>query len=152
MFSCCHEPIGQVCVSRDGFMTARKHFLVLWLTVSMFNISQQRMPTIFKIPSDTNTSPQSTWQRQYTSGLSFSGTMCTEPSYCQCQVMCARHCIDYRTSWEEARITHPIPVPQSSMDRRSNMRTLWIQHSISQIKKLTSFNRCAAISYIMTSP
>ena len=47
--------------------------------------------------------------------------------------------------------THPIPVPSSSMDRRSNTQTLWMQHSIYQIKKITSFNKCAALSYIMPS-
>ena len=35
------------------------------------------------------------------------------------------------------------------MDRRSNMQTLWIQQTIFQIKKLTSFNRCASLSCIM---
>ena len=31
------------------------------------------------------------------------------------------------------------------MDRRSNMHTLWTQHIISMLKKLTSCNRCAAL-------
>ena len=35
------------------------------------------------------------------------------------------------------------------MDRRSNMQTLWMHKSISQIKKLTSFNKYVAISYSM---
>ena len=78
--------------------------------------------------------------------------MWTEPSHCRCQVMCARHCTYSRTSWEEARSTHPIPVPQSSMDRRCNMRTLWTQQSIYQINKLTLFNMCEALSYIMPLP
>ena len=103
------------------------------------------------MPSEPKTPSHSTCQQQYTSGLSSSGTIFTEPSHSQYQVMCARLCTDYSKSWEEARSTHPIPVPQSSMDRNSNMQTLWIQHSISQINKLTSFNKCAALSYIIPS-
>ena len=114
-----------------GSMTARKHFLVLWLT---------------------NTSSKSTCQWLYTSGLSSVGTMCKELSHCWCQVMCARHCTDSSTSWEDARSNLHIPVPQSSMYRRSNILTLWTQHSISPIKKSTSCNRCAARFCIMPLP
>ena len=75
--------------------------------------------------------------------------MCIEPSHFKCQVLCARLCTDSSTFLEEARGTHPIPVPQSIMDRRSDIQTLWIQQSIYHIKKLTSFNKCEAFSYIM---
>ena len=105
----------------------------------------------FKNPSEPNTSSQSTWQRQSTSGLRYSGTMCIEPSHCQWQVMCARLCTDSSTLWDVSRSTHPIPVTQSKMDRRSNMHTLWMHQSISQINKLTSFNKCVVLSYIISS-
>ena len=62
------------------------------------------------------------------------------------------HCTDSSTSWEEARSTLHIPVPKSSMDRRSNIRTLWTQQSISQIKKSISCNSCAALFCIMPLP
>ena len=57
----------------------RKTLLVLWSKISVFDIAQQRIPTILKFPSEPNTSSHSTCQQQYTVGLSSSGTMCTEP-------------------------------------------------------------------------
>ena len=44
-----------------------------------------------------------------------------------------------------------ISVPQSNMDRTSNMRTLWIQRNTSPTKKPTSFNKLVALSYIIPS-
>ena len=105
----------------------------------------------FKNPSEPNTSSQSTWQRQSTSGLRYNGTVCTEPSHSQFQVMYARLCTYSSTLWDVSRSTHPIHVTQSNMDRRSNMHTLWMHQSISQINKLTSFNKCVVLSYIIPS-
>ena len=120
--------------------------------ISVSNISLQRMLTIFKTPSEPNTSSQSTWKRQYTLGLNSHGIMCTELSHCLCPVMYTKHYTYFSTSWEEARSTVHIPVPPSSMERRYNMRTRWTHQSISWIKKLTSFNRCAALFCIMPLP
>ena len=78
--------------------------------------------------------------------------MCTELSHCPCPVMYTKHYTDSSTSREEAKSTLLIHVPPSSMDRRSNMQTRWTQHSISRIKKITSFNRCAALFCIMPLP
>ena len=77
--------------------------------------------------------------------------MCTEPSHCQCQVICARLSTYSSTFWEVARSTHPIPVAQSNMDRESNIQTLWMQQIINQKNKLTSFNKCVTLSYTMPS-
>ena len=135
-----------------GSMTARKYFSVWWSTIFVSNISLQRVLNIFKTLSEPNTSSQSTWKQQYTLELKLSGTICTELSYCLWQVMCTRHCFDSSINWEEVRNNQPIPVPQSSMDRRSNIRTLWKQQSISQIKKLTSCNRCVSLFCIIPLP
>ena len=77
--------------------------------------------------------------------------MFTELSHCQCQVMCANLCTDSNTFWGVARSTHPIPVPQSNIDRNSNMQTIWMHQSISHKNKLTSFNKCVALYYIIPS-
>ena len=106
----------------------------------------------FKTPSEPNTSSKSTWTRQYTLVLNSRGIMCTELSHCPCPVMYTKHYTDFSTSWEEEKSTLHIPLPPSSMDRRSNMQTRWTHQSISRIKKLTSFNRCAALFCIIPLP
>ena len=116
------------------------------------NIALQRMLTIFSTLSEPNTSSQSTWKQQYTLGLNSRWTMCTKLSHCLFQVMYTKHYNDFSTSWDEAKINLHIPVFPSSMDRRSDMRTLWTQHIISRIKKLSSCNRCAAIFCIIPLP
>ena len=77
--------------------------------------------------------------------------MCTELSHCQYQIMCTRICIDSKTFWGMARSTLPISVPQYNMYRNPNMQNPWMQKSISQKNKLTSFNKFVEISYTMPS-
>ena len=48
---------------------SKKKSSVWWLMISVSNIALQRMQTIFKTPSEPNTSSQSIWKRQYTLGL-----------------------------------------------------------------------------------
>ena len=132
-------------------MTTGTPFLALWLMIFLFNILRQRIPTIFKMPLDPNILSQSIWKLQSTLESSYIGTMCTEPLHFQCQMMCTRLCTYFNTFWGVSSSTPPVPVPQSNMDRQSNMQTLWMHYSTSQKKKPTSFNKLLALSYTMPS-
>ena len=131
-------------------MTADTPFLALWSTIFVFNIPQQRMPTIFKCPQ-SQISYHSRYGRKVYIEIKLEWeyvhrtVTLSMPSY----VHKALHKLQHILMSDKEYSPHTST--QYNMDRNSNMQTLWMQQSISQKTKLSSFNKFVALYYNMPS-